>query len=50
MISKTRKGVVLEDFGKTPVLKEAPLPELQEGQLLVKVFASTVNPSDRLFL
>ena len=43
----TYKALVQHETGKLPVLEELPLPELKEGELLIKVEASTVNPSDR---
>lgn len=44
------KAIQLEQFGSEPQLKEVPIPELKEGQLLIKVEASTVNPLDRGFI
>lgn len=37
MQPKTQKAVVLEKFGKSPVVKEWKVPCLEEGELLVKV-------------
>ena len=45
----THKALVLHEYGKSPVLQDFAKPEPKEGQVLVKVEASTINPSDRLF-
>lgn len=44
----THKALVLHEYGKIPVLQDFEKPVPKEGQLLVKVQASTINPSDRL--
>ncbi len=46
----THKSLVLHEYTKLPVLQDFAKPVAQPGQLLVKVDASTVNPSDRLRL
>jgi NADPH2:quinone reductase len=43
-------AVILEKFGETPVYGKKPKPVPKEGEVLVKVEASTINPSDNLFL
>lgn len=43
----TQRALVIEQYGTVPTIKEWPIPKPKEGQLLVKVDASTVNPSDR---
>jgi NADPH:quinone reductase-like Zn-dependent oxidoreductase len=40
------KAVVLETFGKTPVLSEVVRPVAGPGQVLVRIAASGVNPLD----
>lgn len=49
-MQNTHRALVLHEFGKTPLLEEVPKPAPGPGQLLVKVDASTINPSDRLRL
>ena len=44
----THKSLVLHEYGKMPVYQDFAKPTPQEGQLLIKVEGSTVNPSDRL--
>ena len=48
MEKKTQKALVVKEFGKPPVYEDVPIPTLKEGELLVKLHASTINPSDRL--
>lgn len=51
MESKFQKAVVILDYGKKPILKDDyPIPMLKEGELLIAVEASTVNPSDRMLI
>lgn len=49
-IPKTMKAVYLEEHGKPTIVKEIPVPELLENEILVKVEVSPVNPSDFMFL
>lgn len=44
------KAIQLDQYGSEPHLKEVPVPSLKEGELLIKVEGSTINPSDRLFI
>jgi NADPH:quinone reductase-like Zn-dependent oxidoreductase len=44
----THKALVLHEYGKVPTLQNFEKPVTKEGQLLVKVDASTINPSDRM--
>ena len=44
----THKALVLHKYGDLPILQDILKPVPQPGQLLVKVEASTINPSDRL--
>jgi len=40
--------LVLHEYGKNLILQDFPKPVPQPGQLLIKVEASTINPSDRV--
>ena len=42
-----QKAWVLNAYGEKMEYKEFPLPELVDGEFLIKVEASTINPSDR---
>lgn len=44
----THKALVLHEYGKLPQLQDFPKPVPSEGQLLIKVEGSTINPSDRM--
>lgn len=44
----THKSLVLHEYGKVPIFQDFQKPVPKEGQLLIKVDASTINPSDRL--
>lgn len=44
------KAVFLEMFGKPTIVKQIPVPVLKQNELLVKVEAAPVNPSDLAFL
>lgn len=49
-IPKTMKGIELKEFG-TPVFSNTiPVPQLEEGQLLIKVEMAPINPSDSIFI
>lgn len=51
MEDKIQTAVVLNEYGqKVHLKKDQPIPTLNEGEILIKVQASTINPSDRLFL
>lgn len=51
-LPKTMKAVVAHEYGGPEVLKleQAPVPEPQENEVLVRVIASGVNPADPLIL
>lgn len=44
----THKALVLHEYKQLPVFQDFPKPVPKAGELLVKVDASTINPSDRL--
>ncbi|MEM6283483.1 MAG: zinc-binding dehydrogenase [Chloroflexota bacterium] len=54
MIPKTTKAVVLhdytEDWASNITVEERPLPELKRGQVLLKMAAAPINPSDAMFI
>lgn len=43
-------AVWLEQYGEAPMYGKQPKPVPQEGEVLIKVEASTINPSDNLFI
>jgi NADPH:quinone reductase-like Zn-dependent oxidoreductase len=49
---KTMKAIVAHEYGGPEVLRygDAPVPEPQENEILVRVIASGVNPADPLIL
>jgi len=44
--SKTMKAAFLEDYGKPIVVKDVPMPVPGSGEVLIKVEATPINPSD----
>src|SRR5699024_9551844 len=42
------KAILVEEFGTAAVLKmtERPVPQLNDNQLLIEQFATSINPSD----
>ena len=50
MEPEKQKALVIEEYGKNPVVKEVDVPPLTAGQVLVKMDGTTLNPSDRLLL
>jgi|JI6StandDraft_1071083.scaffolds.fasta_scaffold24285_2 NADPH2:quinone reductase len=44
------RAVQLEKFGGAPIYTTVPKPVPKEGELLIKVEASTINPSDHIFI
>src|SRR5436189_4762165 len=51
-VPKTMKAIVAHEYGGPEVLKlkEIPVPEPKENEILVRVIASGVNPADPLIL
>ncbi len=49
-LPSTMKAVVLSDFSKPLEIKEMPIPKPTSGQVLIKMEASPINPSDLSFL
>lgn len=50
MEGKEINALILDKYGELPHYSKKPIPVPKEGQLLVKVEASTINPSDKFFL
>lgn len=46
----THKALIIDEYGGKTHLRIVPQPEPKEGELLVRVDASTINPSDLIFL
>ncbi len=44
------RAAILEAFSEKLVIKELPIPEPQNGEVLVRVEAAPINPSDLSFL
>ena len=49
-IPATMKAVVVESAGSPPVVKDVPVPTPKEGQVLIRVDSTPINPSDLLSL
>jgi len=43
-VPKTMRAVVLEKWKAIPVVKNIPVPEPKQGEVLVKVMACPINP------
>ncbi len=44
------KAIVLTESGAKPSIAEIPVPQLGSGEVLIKMYASPINPSDLSFL
>jgi NADPH2:quinone reductase len=49
-LPRTMKALVLHQYGSQPVLEELPVPAPKKGEVLVKIHASPINPSDISFI
>lgn len=50
MQEENHQALIVEEYGKDLKLKTVPRPKPEAGELLIKVDASTINPSDIIFL
>src|SRR5215831_5676596 len=53
LLPATMRAVQLQDYGGKPsslAVAQVPVPRPGPGEVLVKVFASPVNPSDLMFI
>lgn len=50
MEGKEINTLILDNYGDLPHLSQKPIPVPKEGELLIKVEASTINPSDNIFI
>jgi NADPH:quinone reductase-like Zn-dependent oxidoreductase len=50
MSGNIQKGLVVLEYAKPPVYQDFPVPQPKEGELLIKVEASTINPSDKSYI
>ena len=48
MSENKQKAIVIKEFKQHPVLEEVDIREPKQGQVKIKVIASTINPSDRI--
>jgi NADPH:quinone reductase-like Zn-dependent oxidoreductase len=46
---KTTKAILMKEYGKTQ-LTDVPLPSLLADQVLIKVNAAPINPSEMIFI
>ncbi|KAL4459927.1 hypothetical protein ABPG74_003453 [Tetrahymena malaccensis] len=49
-LPKTMKGIVLEEFGANPIVKELPIPKPRYNEVLVKIEYASLNPMDLSFI
>lgn len=50
MDKDTHYAVMIDEYGGQTHMRSVPKPQPKEGELLVKMDASTINPSDLIFL
>ncbi|KAL4506569.1 hypothetical protein ABPG72_000140 [Tetrahymena utriculariae] len=50
MENQKMKALVLEEFGQPLVLKEIDIPQPHQGEVLIRVESTPINPSDASFL
>jgi NADPH2:quinone reductase len=47
MENQTQKALVVQALGSVPVFADFEIPQPAANEVLIKVAASTINPSDR---
>lgn len=47
---KKMKAIILEDYNKPIQIKEVDIPVPKDGEVLIRVESTPINPSDLLFL
>lgn len=50
MSDQKMRAIVLEEFGKPVVVKDIDIPQPAEGEVLIRVEAAPINPSDTMYL
>jgi NADPH2:quinone reductase len=50
IIPNSMQAVLLEEFGKPPTVRQIPVPKPGPGEVLVRMAASPINPSDLGFM
>lgn len=49
-IPEYMKAIELIEYGKPKLSTKVPVPKLEENQLLIKIEAAPINPSDSIFI
>lgn len=44
------KAVTIDDWKAKPYVKDIPIPQPRDGQVLIKVESASINPADNAFL